>query len=133
VKADATAIEGLVPVIVDRPTVDVEYFVDPGTNSKLTTFHVTWQGAATAFRYSGTPVSIFGPMQGQADGSVMIALTIDGQQFVDRLTPDGQVRRMAIPPDGAQYGAAWVDGDGFYRLETSGDPWQWNLVRYALP
>ena len=33
----------------------------------------------------------------------------------------------------AEFGAAWVDGDGFYRLETSGDPWQWNLMRYDLP
>ncbi len=121
------------PVMSDRPT--VEYIAaNPVSTQDSTKIRVTWNGTATSFNYAPTDYpSYFGPMPGLADGSVMVSILVDGQWFVDRLTPDGQVRRMALPPDGSEYGAAWVDGDGFYRLETSGDPWQWDLVHYALP
>lgn len=126
-------IAGVTPVMSDRPT--VEYIAaDPVTNPDATQIRVTWNGTATTFSYAVTDYpSYFGPMPGLADGSVMISILVDGQPFVDRLTPDGQVRRMALPVDGSAYGAAWVDGDGFYRLEASADPRQWNLMHYALP
>ena len=80
----------------------------------------------------GWQVVFFGPQSTLPTGSVLTFVVIDGQEFVDRLTPEGRVTRMALPPGGSVFGAGWVDMQGFLRLETSDDGSQWNLVHYAL-
>ena len=55
--------------------------------------------------------------------------------YVDDLAVDriAEVLDVALPPVGSEFGAAWVDGEGFFRLEQSGPPPEWDVVHYQLP
>jgi len=93
---------------------------------------VVWEGVSTTFVYASTEApQYFGQMPTLPDGSVMIFLTFDGHEFVDRLTPDGRVHRMEVPPVGSVLGSGSVDQNGFLRLGVNQS--QWNLVHYDLP
>jgi len=60
-------------------------------------------------------------------------LLIDGQYFVDRLSVDGTVTRMAVAPNGSISGAAWADPTGFLQLELDVPSTRWQIVHYDLP
>ena len=93
---------------------------------------MVWEGVSTTFVYASTEApQYFGQMPTLPDGSVMIFLTFDGLEFVDRLTPDGRVHRMEVPPVGSVLGSGSVDQNGFLRLGVNQS--QWNLVHYDLP
>ncbi|MFZ4812728.1 MAG: hypothetical protein ACOYL9_15425 [Ilumatobacteraceae bacterium] len=127
-------VDGLKPVIAHLTT--AEYLpVDPATGRDAPSFRVEWSLSAgtSTFEYgAGNFPSLVGPLQGP-NGSVFISVTLDGREFIDRLTPAGEVLRTELPPGASVFGSGWADQNGFYRLEGTDDPTQLALVHYDLP
>jgi hypothetical protein len=134
VSINGVLIDGLTPQIKDHPQVEFVSFdtTDPNDSTQV---KVTWSGHTTnTFIYSrGESPELFGPMPALDQGDVLMQLLIDGQYFVDRLSVDGTVTRMAIAPNGSVFGAAWADPTGFLQLEFDVSSTQWQIVQYDLP
>ena len=96
---------------------------------------MTWSDHTTnTFVYSeGESPELFGSMPALDQGDVLMRLLIDGQFFIDRLSVDGTVTRMAVASSGAVFGAAWANSQGFLQLETDAATTQWKIVHYDLP
>jgi hypothetical protein len=134
VSINGLLIDGLTPQIKDRPQVEFVSF-DTSDPDDSTRVKVTWSGHTTnTFIYSrGESPELFGPMPALDQGDVLMQLLIDGQYFVDRLSVDGTVTRMAVAPNGSVFGAAWADPTGFLQLELDVSSTQWQIVQYDLP
>ena len=134
VSINGQSVDGLVPVITDRPHVEFVSFDTTNPNDS-TQVKVTWSGHTTnTFVYGeGESPELYGPMPALDQGDVLMRLLIDGQFFVDRLSVDGTVTRMAVASSGAVFGAAWANSQGFLQLETDVPSTQWKIVHYDLP
>ena len=134
VSINGVLIDGLTPQIKDHPQVEFVSFdtTDPDDSTRV---KVTWPGHTTnTFIYGeGESPEPFGPMPTLEQGDVLMQLLIDGQYFVDRLSVDGTVTRMAVAPNGSVFGAAWADPTGFLQLELDVSSTQWQIVQYDLP
>ena len=127
-------IDGLLPQIKNRPQVEFVSF-DTSDPDDSTQVKVTWSDHTTnTFVYGeGESPELYGPMPALDQGDVLMRLLIDGQFFVDRLSVDGTVTRMAVASSGAVFGAAWANSQGFLQLETDVPSTQWKIVHYDLP
>ena len=134
VSISGVLIDGLTPQIKDRPQVEFVSF-DTSDPDDSTRVKVTWPGHTTnSFIYGeGESPELFGPMPALEQGDVLMQLLIDGQYFVDRLSVDGTVTRMAVAPNGSIFGAAWADPTGFLQLELDVPSTRWQIVHYDLP
>ena len=134
VSINGVLIDGLTPQIKDRPQVEFVSF-DTSDPDDSTRVKVTWPGHTTnTFIYGeGESPELFGPMPALEQGDVFMQLLIDGQYFVDRLSVDGTVTRMAVAPNGSISGAAWADPTGFLQLELDVPSTRWQIVHYDLP
>ena len=134
VSINGVLIDGLTPQIKDRPQVELVSFdtIDPDDSTRV---KVTWPGHTTnTFIYGeGESPELFGSMPALEQGDVLMQLLIDGQYFVDRLSVDGTVTRMAVAPNGSIFGAAWADPTGFLQLELDVPSTRWQIVHYDLP
>jgi hypothetical protein len=127
-------IDGLLPQIKYRPHVEFVSFDTTNPNDS-TQVKVTWSGHTTnTFVYGeGESPELYGPMPALDQGDVLMRLLIDEQFFVDRLSVDGTVTRMAVAPNGSVFGAAWADPTGFLQIELDVSSAQWQIVQYDLP
>ena len=134
VSINGVLINGLTPQIKDRPQVEFVSF-DTSDPDDSTRVKVIWPGHTTnTFIYGeGESPELFGPMPALEQGDVFMQLLIDGQYFVDRLSVDGTVTRMAVAPNGSIIGAAWADLTGFLQLELAVPSTRWQIVHYDLP
>ena len=134
VSINGVLIDGLTPQIKDRPQVELVSF-DTSDPDDSTRVKVIWPGHTTnTFIYGeGESPELFGPMPALEQGDVFMQLLIDGQYFVDRLSVDGTVTRMAVAPNGSISGAAWADPTGFLQLELDVPSTRWQIVHYDLP
>ena len=134
VSINGVLIDGLTPQIKDRPQVEFVSF-DTSDPDDSTRVKVIWPGHTTnTFIYGeGESPELFGPMPALEQGDVFMQLLIDGQYFVDRLSVDGTVTRMAVAPNGSISGAAWADPTGFLQLELDVPSTRWQIVHYDLP
>jgi hypothetical protein len=134
VSINGVLIDGLTPQIKDRPQVEFVSF-DTSDPDDSTRVKVIWPGHTTnTFIYGeGESPELFGPMPDLEQGDVFMQLLIDGQYFVDRLSVDGTVTRMAVAPNGSISGAAWADPTGFLQLELDVPSTRWQIVHYDLP
>ena len=134
VSINGQLVDGLVPEIKDRPHVEFVSF-DTSDPNDSTQVKVTWSDHTTnTFVYSeGESPELFGSMPALDQGDVLMRLLIDGQFFIDRLSVDGSVTRMAVASSGAVFGAAWANSQGFLQLETDVPSTQWKIVHYDLP
>ena len=134
VSINGQLVDGLVPEIKDRPHVEFVSF-DTSDPNDSTQVKVTWSDHTTnTFVYSeGESPELFGSTPALDQGDVLMRLLIDGQFFIDRLSVDGTVTRMAVASSGAVFGAAWANSQGFLQLETDVPSTQWKIVHYDLP